>query len=240
MRRTSRRRGGIHADTSARAQSASERAGVLGLLLADPERSYSLPDEIARGGAAGRALRSVARPEWARDSLRLELPTLGRLWDFLGGARFAAEYFERKPLLLACTTCGLGALWPLDGVKDGRYALDGPRVAPNMRFIRLLFTNKLALPAGLAPPPGGRLSRPQMEYALENGFTLQSFGTSLWNPDVAALCGGFGAALQRHCSANLYVTPPGVAMSLRPHNDYQCVFIVQVRPAVAPSPGSER
>ena len=34
--------------------------------------------------------------------------------------------------------------------------------------------------------------------------------------------------MQRHCSANLYVTPPNVPMSLRPHNDYQCVFIVQL------------
>eukprot|EP01052_Picozoa_sp_SAG31_P002642 SAG31_NODE_95_length_25901_cov_24.763700_12_plen_241_part_00 len=224
------------------------------------------------------------RRRYSDDELQQTVHGRAGLWEYLGSEPFASEYFERKPVLIKCEDCALAEIWPLETVKDGFYTHEGTRTAPNMRFIRLLFTNKLGLPKQLAPASasGGSLSRPQIEYALDNGFTLQAFGTSLWcacalrrvcaqtqlwlwpatgycvsrvfayercatppkaqrvpmimpsfrfpirNPNVAALCSGFGQAMQRHCSANLYVTPPSVPMSLRPHNDYQCVFIVQV------------
>ena len=168
----------------------TQRQRVLSVLLPDdPDGGYSLQKMINTvGGGKKRATpRSYSEAE-----LRVTVEGRVGLWQYLSTEPFASEYFERKPVLINCESCALSSVWPLEDVKDGHYVHGGSRTEENMRFIRLLFTNKLVLPKDLAA--GGAadavMTRPQIEYALENGFTLQAFGTSLWCPPPRAHNGG--------------------------------------------------
>ena len=63
------------------------------------------------------------------------------------------------------------------------------------------------------------------------GTTLQFFGVHWWQPPVAQMCMDLQNAVDRPCSVNMYITPPGVPHSLHAHSDLQCILVVQLRGA---------
>ena len=54
---------------------------------------------------------------------------------------------------------------------NGTYAYEGARTSPNMRFIRSAFSSKLKMDTEV-------LTHEHVQYALDNGFTLQAYGTA--------------------------------------------------------------
>jgi ribosomal protein L16 Arg81 hydroxylase len=91
----------------------------------------------------------------------------------------------------------------------------------NVKFIRGSFTPK--------SEKAGLKGAADLRRALKGGYTLQFYGVQQWQPTVASLAVQLTAqAVARPVNINLYITPPGTAVSLTPHSDFQCSLMVQL------------
>ena len=70
----------------------------------------------------------------------------------------------------------------------------------------------------------------EVEEALQDGTVYFNNAGSLW-PNLGALCRLTGYAFGLPCNVNVYVTPPGCAVSVPPHTDKQDVLCIQTQGA---------
>lgn len=165
---------------------------------------------------------------------------------FLGSPAFQQSYWERHPLLIHTQGAFLDTAdlrkvcrcppmvcspqfpernlkFPASQVLRDKYAYLGQKENPPHRNIKFLGRGTFQ-PEELQ----GLMGEKELRAALQAGHTLQMYSIQYWMPPMAALCHELTTQTMRPSNINMYVTPGGRELSLRPHNDFQCSLMVQL------------
>eukprot|EP01147_Barroeca_monosierra_P006160 gene6160-9203_t len=168
-------------------------------------------------------LNSDLEPIFATRETIIVLTDRTSVFNFIAGDKFRNEYFEAFPLLIHTDDAFRDTVRNEDIFEGEPYLYLGNKEDPPFRNVKYLkgsfYPNETV----------GWQDGDKMLKALGGGFTLQFYSIQNWLKHPAKLCVDLSRAIALPVNINLYVTPPGQAVSLIPHTDYQCSLMIQLR-----------
>eukprot|EP00947_MAST-08B_sp_MAST-8B-sp1_P001638 g1638.t1 len=166
-----------------------------------------------------------------------ELGSYREFVGYLASPEFREVYWERHPVLIRTAPDALQQILSLKKVfkKKERYKVGTGVVPPhyrNVNFIPGAFHKKNTIARRELPALQGDenawVGRDELLWGLKHGQTLQLLGASKFFRSVFKLTANLYRSFGLPSNVNVYITPPGEQVSLKPHTDFTCNFMIQL------------